>query len=391
MINTLYPPFQVGGAEKSVSLLAEALVRSGDEVSVITLHPEKTTVVEEKNGVRLYRVPLYNRFWPFARKEKRNVLLRQLWHTKDMWNREAAREVGRILDEVKPDVVHVNNLLGFSVAVMKEIKKRKIRLVHTLRDYWMLCPKCTIFRNGTTCEKRCLDCKVMSINRKPASQWADAVVSNSDYVLKQHKKHGYFKNVPSSVVYNIADTNMQITPLERDPEDKTLIFGFIGRIEAEKGIDVVLEATSKLSNPNWRLRIAGSGLDTYVANLKRRFTDPRIEWLGFVTAPAFYSSIDVSLIASVWAEPLPRTLIETFAAGKSAICAQSGGIPEIASLGKVVETYPPRDSQALASLMDRALGDVDRWRTGGVLDPKSLEIFSESAITGGYHAVYKGR
>src|SRR5450432_3625911 len=39
IVNTLYPPLQVGGAEKSVSLLAEALGRTGDEVSVVSLHP----------------------------------------------------------------------------------------------------------------------------------------------------------------------------------------------------------------------------------------------------------------------------------------------------------------------------------------------------------------
>jgi glycosyltransferase involved in cell wall biosynthesis len=390
IVNTLYPPIQYGGAEKSVSLLAEALARGGDQVSVITLHPGKEHTVEEVNGVRVHRVPLYNRYWPFHRKQKQNAVSRQLWHLGDMWNRSAAKIVGKILDEEKPEVVHSNNILGFSVSIWKEVKKRNIRLVHTLRDYYLLCPRCSIFRNGLVCEQRCLDCTAMTVNRKPASHAVDAVVSNSAYVLKQHGRHGYFQGVASAVVYNIADTDVKVGAIDRAPEDNSLIFGFIGRIEAEKGIDVVLEATTLLANSNWKLRIAGSGLDAYVGDLKQRFTDARIEWLGFTTARDFYSSIDVSLIASVWAEPLPRTLIETFAAGKSAICAESGGIPEIASLGRVVATYPARDARALAGAMDRALGDIELWRTGGLIDPKSLDIFSEAAITSGYHAVYRG-
>ena len=49
IINTLYPPLTVGGAERSVCLLAEALARSGDCVSVVTLHPGSEEIVEKIN------------------------------------------------------------------------------------------------------------------------------------------------------------------------------------------------------------------------------------------------------------------------------------------------------------------------------------------------------
>jgi glycosyltransferase involved in cell wall biosynthesis len=390
IINTLYPPIQVGGAEKSVSLLAEALGRTGDEVAVVSLHPEKGESFEERNRVRVYRLPLDNRYWPFTRKERGSLLSRQLWHMADMSNRRAAQRVGEILDKEKPDLVHTNNLLGFSVAAWNEVKKRKIRLVHTLRDYYLLCPRCTIFRKGLVCERRCVECVAMTLNRKPASRCVDAVVANSRYVLDKHRQHGYFEGVPRSVIYNIADTSMKVTPRAPESADNTLVLGFIGKIEPEKGIEVVLEATRLLKNSNWRLRIAGGGLESCIEDLKHRYADPRIEWLGFVSAEDFYSSIDVSLIASIWAEPLPRSLIETFAAGKSAICAQSGGTPEIASLGKVVETYAARDTIALAAIIDQALTNLDRWRGGGPIDATALDAFSEAAITSAYRAVYSG-
>lgn len=393
MVNTLYPPTQVGGAERSVSLLAEALVRVGDEVSIITLHPGKEQIVEERNGVRIHRIPLYNRYWPFNQEEKPSVIDRQLWHLQDMWNRRAARHVGRILDEEKPDVVHTNNIQGFSVAIWKEVKKRKIRLVHTLRDYYMLCHRCSVFRNGAICEKRCFDCQALSVNRKPASQQVDAVVSNSEYVLQKHKKHGFFSETPSaSVIYNISGAALVSEPSVRDPSDPNLVFGFIGKVGPEKGIEVLLAATRLLTRPNWRLRIAGSGFGSYVDELKARYPDDRIEWLGFTGSAEFYSSIDVSIIPSIWAEPLSRTFIETFAAGKSAISAAAGGNPEIAHLGKVVETYPPHDEKALASIMDNAIADIERWRGGGgFIDAGAFEIFSEAAITGRYKAVYNGK
>ena len=109
-----------------------------------------------------------------------------------------------------------------------------------------------------------------------------------------------------------------------------------------------------------------------------------------MSANEFYHTTDVTVVSSVWAEPLPRTLIETFASGNSAICARSGGIPEIASLGKVVETYPAKDAEALARIMDYALVNVELWKRGGFKDSSALDVFSEASITSQYREVYRG-
>jgi glycosyltransferase involved in cell wall biosynthesis len=335
IINSLYRPIFYGGAEKSVSLLAEALVRTGDDVSVITLHPEVEEKVEEIRGVRVYRLPLDNSYWPWGKVEKPNPIRRLIWHTRDIWNRKAAQRVGRILDIEKPDVVHTNCLGGFSVSVWREARRRNIRIVNTLRDYHLLCPRTALFRKGSNCERRCFSCKVLTANRKSASSQIDAVVSISAYVLNEHFRRGFFKNTPSSVIYNIAERGVECgLPTEPDTAG-VLVFGFIGSITHEKGLDVILRATTLMANLDWRLKIAGAGLTSYVESLKKRYTDPRIEWLGFANSTEFYNAIDVAIISSVWAEPLSRTVIEAFAAGKSAICALSGGIPEVASLGKV--------------------------------------------------------
>jgi glycosyltransferase involved in cell wall biosynthesis len=379
-----------GGAEKSVTLLAEALARTGDQVSVITLHPGSEETVEELNCVRVYRLPLDNNYWPWGRDTKPNPSARLLWHVRDFWNGKAANRVGRILDIERPDVVHTNCLGGLSVSIWREAKKRNIRLVHTLRDYHLLCPRTALFRNGSNCERRCFMCKVLTINRKPASRQLDAVASNSDYVLKEHTRRGFFKRTPLAVIYNVAGGDIKHdTPALSDGSD-ILVFGFIGGITPEKGVEVVLKATATIVNSNWSLKIAGAGSTLYVEHLQRSFPDPRIEWLGFVPANEFYRTTDVTVVSSVWAEPLPRTLIETFAAGNSAICARSGGIPEIASLGKVVETYPAKDAETLARIMDNALTNVEMWKRGGFKDSSALDVFSEASITSQYRAVYRG-
>jgi hypothetical protein len=92
----------------------------------------------------------------------------------------------------------------------------------------------------------------------------------------------------------------------------------------------------------------------------------------------------------VWPEPLSRAVIETFASGKSAICAQSGGIPEVADMGRVVATYPAKDSQLLAEIMDQAMLNVDTWRTGGFRSASAGSLFDDRSISSSYRAVYEG-
>jgi glycosyltransferase involved in cell wall biosynthesis len=134
IISSLYPPHVVGGAEKAAALLAEALVRHGDEVVVASLYPGSTEVVEDRNGVRVYRFPIDNFYWPFGRKKSPQPLFRLAWHLREMWNSAAARRIGKLLDAENPHVVNTHNVCGFSVAAWREIKRRRLRLVHTVHD-----------------------------------------------------------------------------------------------------------------------------------------------------------------------------------------------------------------------------------------------------------------
>lgn len=388
LISALYPPVGRGGAEKAASLLAESLVRNGDEVVVISLHSGCEEIVEEINGVRIYRLPIANVYWPVGLKEKKSLFTRALWHLRDIWNGDAAVAVGRILDLEKPDIVHTHVLAGFSVAVWKEVKKRNIRLVHTMHDYYLLCIRSSMFRKEKTCASQCVACKVATSVRKTSSRRLDGVISVSNYVLKCHEQSGYFDRVPTSVIYNVMDSSEDSAAQQNNSMTGTFIFGFIGKIEEEKGIRVVLEATKHLSLQNWRLRIAGAGLDAYVKSLKDRFPDPRIEWCGFVDSKAFYESIHVSIIPSIWPDPLPYVVIESLSAGKSLICARSGGIPEIAALGRVVKTFTAGDIPDLAQIMNQALMNDGIWRTGGFLDKSSSNLFTESTIVANYREKY---
>ncbi|MGA7766363.1 MAG: glycosyltransferase family 4 protein [Candidatus Sulfotelmatobacter sp.] len=389
IISSLYPPHVIGGAEKAAAQLAEALVHRGHVVVVVSLYPGSSEVVEDRNGVRVYRLPVDNFYWPFGRKKKPNWVCRLAWHIREVWNPVAARRIGSILDAETPDVVNTHNVCGFSLAAWREVKSRKVRLVHTLHDYYLMCPRCTLFDKGRNCEKRCLSCKVLTLNRRRLSQQPDSVVSVSQHALNEHLRRHYLEDLPATVIYNIQGAFKSFLPQTRNGQlSADLVFGFIGRVEEEKGIETLLAATRQLHRSNWKLKIAGKGLDGYVDKLARRFPDSRIEWLGFTDAAKFYSSVDVVVIPSLWGEPLPYVCVESLHAGRSLICASSGGIPEIARLSHLVEFFPAGHENALAEKMNLALSSPQEWRERKVPDDSRLGAFLEEYVVERYLREY---
>ena len=160
LINTLYPPSQVGGAERSVKIISESLVKHNYEAVVISLSDQQAE--EIINGVKVYRIELKNIYWPFE-KETQKSLLSPLWHIIDAYNPWMRKEVERIIKSEKPDIIHTHNLQGFSTNIWNIGAKLSIPIVHTLRDYWLRCPKTTMYKNNQICKTPCLDCKFLSL------------------------------------------------------------------------------------------------------------------------------------------------------------------------------------------------------------------------------------
>jgi glycosyltransferase involved in cell wall biosynthesis len=73
----------------------------------------------------------------------------------------------KILDEVKPEIIHVQHLIFLSIGFLKIAKNRGIPLIFTLHDYWLFCPKWHLLKKDlSVCDKaykgkfdtECQDC-----------------------------------------------------------------------------------------------------------------------------------------------------------------------------------------------------------------------------------------
>lgn len=385
LVNTLYPPDIVGGAEKSCKLLVDALRGGGTEVAVAALHPGEESRTDVVDGSRVHRLPLDNHYWPFDPATPHSAASRLAWHLRDAWNPRAATRLAAVIDRERPDVVHTNNLTGFSVAAWRTARRAGLPIVHTLRDYSLLCRRATLFRRGRNCGRRCADCTLLSLPAFASSALPDVVVSNSRFVLDRHRSCGYFKGVPGDVIFNIMDELPK--PVPRPRNGGPLTFGFIGKIDEDKGIEVVLGAVSRLSRPAWRLVVAGRGVDGYVARLKRDHPDPRIDWIGFANSADFYAQVDIVVVSSIWNEPLPRVMLEAMAYGRAVIASEAGGNVEIMNFTDLVGSYRADDVSALAALMQKALQDSPRGSRAP--DGKALAQFAPAHVAGRYLAAYE--
>src|ERR1700689_3649847 len=118
VVNNMYPPFAVGGAELITSYLAEGLARRGNRVTVVstcgpTMEPYP---VETRNGVEVVRFFPPNLYWSF--KPGRQPRIRKwAWHARDAWNRSAGRRLDAIRAETQPDILHTHVIDGFSATI----------------------------------------------------------------------------------------------------------------------------------------------------------------------------------------------------------------------------------------------------------------------------------
>jgi glycosyltransferase involved in cell wall biosynthesis len=137
---------------------------------------------------------------------------------------------------------------------------------------------------------------------------------------------------------------------------------FLGRAEAAKGIDELLEATARLASrlPGLRLAIGGEG---DLARLRRRAADlgiaGRVELLGWVGQEARDAELARASVFCLpsHAEGLPMSMLEAMAAGRAVVVSRVGGIPETIRDHDNGLLVPPRDVPALAAALAQVLED----------------------------------
>jgi glycosyltransferase involved in cell wall biosynthesis len=355
-VNTLYTPHVVGGAELFVQSLAEGLVEVGHDAVVASTAPQRGNRVRRVNGVKVYYIGLKNLYWPFGDKENYTIL-KPVAHALDTYHPWMAGEVARILEAEQPSLVHTNNLRGFSVSAWRRVKQLRLPLVHTLHDHYLLCPRGTMFRRGKNCETRCAECRLYTLPRKHPSNQVSAVVGVSRFILERHLEFGYLADTPiKTVIPNSYQVELAVP--RSDAPSLPIRFSYLGSVHPNKGLEVLLEAATKLPEGTWTLNVAGRGFTAYERDLHAKYGGiPAIKFLGYVDSEVLLQQTDVLVAPSLLSETFGRVVIEAYAHGVPVIASDRGGMPELVEAGRSGYLIDPSHPNHLTMKMQSFIDD----------------------------------
>lgn len=145
-------------------------------------------------------------------------------------------------------------------------------------------------------------------------------------------------------------------------DDKSVVAMFHGRLDAEKGLDTLVEAMTKLKDINLHLILIGSGHDDYVAALKQKIADggltERVWFAGFrnPVLPCL-GSCDFGLLPSIVREGYPLSPMEYMSQGKCVIATDNGGQKEYLRHEDNALLVKPGDADMLAEAIRRLATD----------------------------------
>ncbi|WP_037061171.1 glycosyltransferase family 4 protein [Pseudoxanthomonas suwonensis] len=357
-INTYDDPSDGGGAEVTIWTLMRALASQGHNCSILATHGGKGLQRSERDGIGIWRAGIKNVYWP-TREKQSSPLSKLIWHAFDSYNPLMQATLREVIQTERPDVVSVHNLPGWSASTWTTLKEYGVPFVQVLHDQYAICAKGTMFREGN-CVRQCTSCALLRLPHRGVSNKPSAVVGVSRFILEHHEKHGYFLNVPKKRVINNTRNGALLNVNAPSEQHTGVRFGFIGRLDPSKGVEMLLDCFARIDRPTAELWIAGSGSSGYVNKLKERSRDLRVSFLGQVKQSDFFPKVDVVVVPSIWNDTLPGVVFEGLAYGKPVIASRRGGIPEMIEHGKNGLLFDPDRPDELTGLLQSFTTDLEQ-------------------------------
>ena len=318
----------------------------------------------------------------FASQVSFNGGLDNMWHAlqRTLGHGDVRERFEAVLDDFKPDVVHLHNIHSYLSPVIGELAhKRGIRVVWTLHDYKPLCPRYDCLHRGKPCE-RCLKGSKHNVlthrcmkNSLPASavawfealKWnrsklesnTDLFVCPSEFMGRKMRASGFTAS-KVKVLNNFLDPiKLKYYEMMDGNATREDYYCFVGRLSQEKGIERLLKVASRLP---YHLKVAGGGpLEQY---LRERYAgNSNIEFLGMIDAPQvarLLASARLSVMPSQWYENNPLSAVESLCAGIPVAGADIGGIPELINTENGI-VFRPFNRETLLTAIDTAI--TQKW------------------------------
>jgi len=370
--STYYPA--MNGQAVFTTNLAEGLVKQGHTVMVVLDSRHAKAARTILNGVFV--------------EELRSVSL-NIFQAGVYFSPFPGREIGRLIDNFQPDIIHIQDHYPSCRAAVMAARKRGIKIVgsnhfvpENLAPYvpllflikpvifwffwqWML----DVYKHAT----------VITAQSKAA---ADII-----------KRTGLQKPVlPISCGIDLdrfhpniqADRTLFRQRYGLDLNKK--IFLFLGRIDGEKRVDLLVQAMKQLGRDDIQLAIAGRGraesvIRRMVVNMDLAELVKFTGFIPFEDVPDLLNSIDVFVMPSE-AELLSISTLEAMACGRPVLLANALALPELVRDGINGYLFKSGQVDDLVRLITLMADHPERWGEMGVV---SREIASQHSLDDTIH------
>jgi glycosyltransferase involved in cell wall biosynthesis len=379
-----YLPEHVGGTELYTQAVANALVSSGHQTSVFYRRRADGVGLERRveDGVPVWAA------WA-GRVNPTGLYLA----TFGVPFIEQAFE--RTLDEFRPDLVHVQHLMGLPVQLLRILRRKRIPYVVTLHDYWWICANAQLLTNYAqqVCEgpRLWLNCGRCALARaglgaawpaapalapllaararlqRQALAGADRLIAPTHFVRTWHVQHGI-----SAAQIEVLPHGIEMPALLPRGEHSAgrVRFACIGGLAWQKGVHILIKAFDQLTGQA-ELWVAGSeSFDPGYAQQLRDCAGPGVRFLGGLTRAQVWECLantDVLVVPSLWYEAFSLIAHEGFAAGVPVVAARLGALAEIVNDGVDGLLVPPGEVGAWHATLQRLVDEppiLDRLRAG---------------------------
>lgn len=245
--NETYPP-DINGAAKFSSQLAVSLADKGHQVAVIAPSVTVKDEIEIKNNLKIFRM--------------RSISIKKIHpYFRVIIPLDINKKVEKIIKDFKPDIIHIQNHFILGRACLKSVKKNNIPIIGT--NHFM--PDNLLEYLPAIVAKKAND--IMWKDFVKIYNQLDYVTSPSLAAKALIKKIGLKNNI--AVISNGVNLN-KFKPTKVKTEDfvkfnldKNIpIFIFVGRLEKDKNVDLIIEATKLvLKKRKIQVAIVGKGKD----------------------------------------------------------------------------------------------------------------------------------
>jgi glycosyltransferase involved in cell wall biosynthesis len=357
LITPLFDPWLIGGVENYVAMLAYNLADLHEVVVITTMGPTKRAQNKPHSNPKIIEIRTKNicSLYDIIHKSSSiGIAKKSLWHILDLWNILSYKQIKKILDKEKPNLVHSNGSVGFSCSIFSAIKHSKIPHIHTLHGYQLISPWSSLFRKGKPILQFNILDRIYTSYTQRISSSVNAVISPSKFLIDFHIKLGFFAHSKKYVVPNGIALHYGVLPKEKSGQE----FLFMGQIVEHKGLEIAIKAFRKIKEKNAKFHVIGDGSYIETAKVIAK-GDERIIFHGFIEnnkdLEEIFNRCSYAIFPSIWYEIFGLVIIECLDRGLPVIASNIGAIPELIQEGYNGFLFEPGDIDSLYHIIEKLL------------------------------------